>query len=182
MTADVEKSIQDAERLLAGIPGGIEKAVYRSMNRALQEGRTVATREATNLYTAKARDIRSTFKMHKANGSNLDAELVSVGANLPLSKFAHKPKNDTTGMKRKQIRVGVKKSGGLKSLGQGFIWNGKVMQRVGASRLPVTQKYGLAVPSILDNPQIVEAVTDKMGEAMVKRMDHETLRLLEGNK
>ena len=182
MTADVEQSIQKAERLLAGIPGGIEKAMYRSMNRALQEGRTVATREATKLYTAKARDIRSTFKIHRASGSSLDAELVSIGANLPLSKYSHKPQTDTTGAKRKQVRVGVKKSGGLKSLGQGFIWNGKVMQRVGSSRLPVAQKYGLAVPSILDNPQIVEAVTEKMGDAMERRMEHETLRLLEGNQ
>ena len=182
MTADVEKSIQKAERLLAGIPGGIEKAMYRSMNRALQEGRTVATRETAKLYTVKSRDVRSTFKMHRADKSSLDAELISTGANLPLSKYSHKPHTDTTGAKRKQIRVGVKKSGGLKSLGQGFIWNGKVMQRVGSSRLPVVQKYGPAVPSILDNPQIVEAVTDKMADSMVRRMEHETLRLLEGNQ
>lgn len=179
---DVEQSVQKAERLLAGIPGGIEKAMYRSMNRALQEGRTVATREAVKLYTVKSREIRSTMKISRANSSNLDAELISMGANLPLSKYSHKPKTDTTGAKRKQIRVGVKKSGGLKSLGQGFIWNGKVMQRVGNSRLPVVQKYGPAVPSILDNPQIVEAVTEKMADSMIRRMEHETLWLLEGNK
>lgn len=179
MTADVEKAIQKAERLLAGVPGGIEKAMYRSMNRALQEGRTVATRETAKLYTVKSRDVRSTFKMHRANGSNLDAELISMGANLPLSKYSHKPHTDTTGAKRKQIRVGVKKNGGLKSLGQGFIWNGKVMQRVGSYRLPVVQKYGPAIPSILDNPQIVEAVTGKMADSMERRMAHETERLLE---
>lgn len=181
MIADTEKAIERAQRLLAGIPGGVQVAMYRSMNRALQEGRTVAVREGAKHYTLKSRDVRSSFKMNKAARANLNAELISTGTNLPLSRYAHKPQTDTTGARRKPIRVGVKKSGGMKPLGQGFIWQGKVMQRVGASRLPVAHKYGPAVPSILDNPQVVDAVTDKMTEAVERRMEHETLRLLEGN-
>ena len=56
------------------------------------------------------------------------------------------------------------------------------MQRVGASRYPIAQKHGPAVPSILDNPQIAEAVVNKMDAAVEKRLHHETMRLLEGNK
>lgn len=180
INVETEKNaFERAEKLLAGIPGGIEKATSRALNRALQEGRTAGTREATRRYTVKAKDVRPTFKMHKASGSNLEAELSSNGRSLPLSAFAHKPNSDTTGARRKQVRVGVKK-GGLKPLGQGFIWQGRVMQRLGKSSYPIEQKYGLAVPVILNNEEIVDKVVETMGEAVDKRLEHETQRILDG--
>ena len=181
ISVDVEKnSIEKAKNLLSGIPNGFEKAMVRSLNRALQEGRTAGTREASRRYTVKAKEIRPTFKMHRASGSNLEAELSSKGGNLPLSSFAHRPNTDTTGANRKQVRVGVKK-GGLKPLGQGFIWKGQVMQRLGKTSYPIQQKYGPAVPVILNNDEIVDKVVETMGEAVDKRLEHETQRILEGH-
>lgn len=174
-------NVEKAERLLAGIPGGVQKAMYRSLNRALMEGRTAATRATTKRYTLKAKDVRSTFKMHKANSNTLDAALVSTGANLPLSRYAHKPGTDTTGRNRKQVKVAVKK-GALKPLGQAFIWQGKVMQRLGKTPLPIQQKYAPSVPSILDNMETVDAVQNTMEAAVEKRLEHETMRILEGAK
>lgn len=174
-----KNAFEEAEKLLAGIPGGIEKATSRALNRALQEGRTAATREVTRRYTVKAKEVRPTFKMHKASNSNLEADLTSTGENLPLSSFSHRPSTDTTGAARKQVRVGVKK-GGLKPLGQAFIHKGRVMQRLGQSRLPVEQKYGPAVPVILNNDEIVDKVVETMGKSVEKRLEHETNRLLNG--
>lgn len=174
-----KNAVKRASKLLEGIPDGMQKAMTRALNRALQEGRTAATREVTRRYTVKAKEVRPTFKMHKANKSNLEADLTSTGTNLPLSSFSHRPNTDTTGANRKQIRVGVKK-GGLKRLGQGFIWKGRVMQRVGQTRLPVEQKYGPAVPVILNNDEIVDSVTETMGASVDKRLEHETNRILNG--
>jgi hypothetical protein len=182
INVETEKNaVERASKLLEGIPGGMQKAMTRALNRALQEGRTAGTREVTRRYTVKAKEVRPTFKMHKASNSNLEAELSSTGQKLPLSSFTHRPNADTTGANRKQIRVGVKK-GGLKPLGQGFMWRGKVMQRLGQTRLPVEQKYGPAVPSMLDNEEIVDKVVDTMGNAVDKRLDHETNRILEGGR
>lgn len=181
VNVETEKNaIEEASKLLEGIPGGIEKAMSRALNRALQEGRTAATREVSRRYTVKAKEVRPTFKMHKASNSKLEADLSSTGENLPLSSYLHRPTTDTTGAQRKQVRVGVKK-GGLKPLGQGFIWKGRVMQRVGQTRLPVEQKYGPAVPVILNNDEIVDKVVETMGESVDKRLEHETRRILEGN-
>lgn len=176
---ETDNALEKASKMLAGIPNGIETALSHSMNRAIQEGRTAAVREATALYTAKARDVRSTFGMRKSSKSNLEAQLLSKGKNLPLLKYAHKPRTDTTGARRKLVKVGVKKNG-LKPLGQGFIWQGRVMQRMGANRLPIEQKFGPAIPSILNNEQIVDKVVDKMSESVEKRLEHETQRLLQG--
>lgn len=181
ITAELEKSIESSQRLLAGIPKGIETATMRAFNRAIQQGRTVATKETTKQYTAKAKDIRPTFKMYRASGSNLEASLVSTGSRLPLTKFKYTPMQDTTGANRKQIRVGVKK-GGLKPLGNMFVWKGKIMHRLGDTSLPIQQKFGASVPVMLNNDEVVDAVEEVMMESVSKRLEHETQRLLEGNQ
>ena len=174
-----EKAIERATFLLAGVPNAIEQAIVSSFNRGLLAGRTAGTREATKQYTVKANIVRKTMAMHRASKGNLNAEIVSRGRRLPLYQFKHTPKTDTTGAKRKQVRVAVRK-GTLKPLGQGFIYNGLVMQRLGATRLPVEQKFALSVPNILDNENVVEAIQEKMSETVEKRLAHETLRILEG--
>ena len=174
-----KNAFERASKLLEGIPGGIEKAMVSAQNRALQEGRTAGTREVTKVYTVKAKDVRSSFAMHRASKSDMNAELVSRGKRLPLSTFAHTPKYDTTGANRRQVRVGVLK-GGVKPLGQGFIHKGMVMQRLYSHRLPVQQKYGPAIPSMLDNEQVVDKVVETMGNAVDKRLEHETNRILNG--
>lgn len=166
-----------AERLLAGVPGGVQQALVSSLNRALQEGRTAGTREATKRYTLKAGIVRKTMAMHRASKGKFNAELVSRGRRLPLKYYAHKPGHDTTGANRKQVTVGVRK-GALKPIGQGFIYRGMVMQRLGETRLPIEQMYSLAVPNILNNDEIVDAVQDKMAESVEKRLTHETERIL----
>lgn len=174
-----KNALERAEKLLAGIPGGITKATYRALNRSLQEGRTAATREATKLYTVKSKSVRESMAMHRANSKNLNAELVSRGKNLPLASFTHRPTHDTTGARRKQVRVGVKKDG-LKPLGQGFIHKGQIYQRLGKTSYPIQFKYGLAAPVMLNNEQIVDKVLETMEKSVEKRLEHETNRLLNG--
>lgn len=181
LNAELDQSLKRAQLLLSTVPNGMAKATSRAFNRSLQQGRTAATRGIGKRYTVRQKDIRPTFKMKKANPSNMEAELLSTGKRLPLSHFAYRPKQDTTGANRKQIRVGVKK-GGLKPLGAAFVWNGKIMQRLGDSSYPIQQKFSLAVPVMLNNQDIVEEVTDTMAQSTIRRLDHETQRLLEGNK
>ena len=174
-----EEAIKKAERLLETVPNGFERAMVSAFNRALQQGRTAGTREATKLYTLKSSTVRETMAMHRASKNDISAALVSRGPRLALKHFAHKPTYDTTGANRQQIRVAVRK-GAMKPIGQGFIYRGMVMQRLGAPRLPIQQKFSLAVPNILEDDAIAEKIQETMGEAVEKRLEHETYRLLAG--
>lgn len=171
------EAIERADRLLAGVPGGIQQAMISSFNRALLEGRTAGTREATKRYTLKAGIVRRTMVMHRANKNSIEADLASRGRRLPLRYFAHKPRTDTTGANRREVSVAVRQ-GALKPLGQGFVYHGMIMQRLGESRLPIEQKYTVSVPNILNNDEIVEVIQDKMAKSVEKRMAHETTRIL----
>lgn len=176
------KAIDKAKDALSEIPGGVETAMMRAFNRALTQGRTAGTRAVTGSHTVKAKTVRPTFKMYKASRQNLYAELVSRGKNLPLTSFTYRPKTDTTGSKRKQVRVQVKKTSGLKPLDRAFVFKGKIFQRLGARRLPIYPAFGPAVPGMLNNEKVIKAVHETMGESVEKRLDHETKRLLEKHK
>ena len=175
----IEKNaLETATRRLEGIPNGINTAVMRAFNRALQEGRTAATREVAKQYTLRAKDVRPSFAMHRASTSSLNAELVSRGERLPLETFAHRPRTDTTGRDRKEIRVAVRR-GGLKPVGQAFVHKGQILQRLGPTRLPVQKKFGPAVPSMLDDEKVADMVVETLGNSVDKRLAHETMRLLD---
>lgn len=171
--------LEKAAKMLEGIPDGFETAMSRALNRALTSGRAAATKAATQEYTLKANAVRKTMKLGRASRKNLEAELKSTGARLPLSVYAHKPTNDTTGANRAQVRAGIRK-GGLKPVDQGFIHKRQVFVRTGPTSYPVEMQFGPAVPSILDNEKVSDAVVETLSNSVDKRLEHETLRILEG--
>lgn len=176
---ETDKQVEKAAKMLEGIPGGIYRAMASSFNRALQEGRTAGTREAAKQYTLKPSIVRKSIQLRRANKSDLKATLESRGARLPLEYYAHKPKGDTTGARRQQVTVAVKK-GALKPLGQGFIHAGMVMQRLGSTRYPIERRYSLAVPNILSDDAVADVILDTMEKSVAKRLEHETERILMG--
>lgn len=185
-----EPAIERAERLLSEVPGGARKALLRAVNRAMQEGRTAAVQAVTSRYQIRARDVRPTFHMKKARLSTLEAELSSSGEKLELRDFKHTPKTDTTGANRKRVRVAVERRGGLKPLGQAFIYRGHIFSRTGKKAVAskgwhkgqkveqIEKKFGLAVPQMVGHPEVSDAVANKMREAIDKRLDHEVNRIL----
>lgn len=178
VTVAADRALERAGRLLSEVPGGVEKALVSSLNRAAQMGKTQATREVTSRYTVKAKDVRPTMKLSRATKSSLEAEIESRGPALGLSHYRHSPRSDTTGSRRKPIRVAVKRDGGLKPLGKAFVWRGKIMERSQRTRLPINKMMGPSVPSVMNNPEIVDAVLQTSEENVVKRLDHEVNRIL----
>lgn len=178
---DHEKSIRLAGDLLRDIPKGAEAAAARAFNRALEAGRAAAVREVTKRYTVKAKDVRPTFSMKKASKSNLNAELVSRGIALPLRAFEHKPTTDTTGKRRKPVRVTIT-SGKTSVFTTSFVWNRNIFGRLGDKRLPIYKMVGSSVPGMLGSDEISDDVQNVMAEAAEKRLAHELNRLAEGER
>lgn len=175
-------AMERAASLLSGVKNGYEVAVSRAMNRAAVSGRAAAVTTIREEYTIKASTVRRNFAISKASKGNLEAIVSSKGPNIPLVNYRVSPKTDTTGTKRKQVRVAVKKKGGLKPLGQSFVYRGRVLQRLGNARLPVREVYGPAIPLISGNNTVYENVEKTMREAFLKRLDHEVGYLLDGGK
>lgn len=179
MSVKVEADgLEKAAKLLEGVPGGIEDAYRLSLNRALTAGRSAAVKEARARYTVGAKDVRQTMTLDRATKSKLDAQLISRGARLKLSAYAHKPSNDTTGSNRKPVRVTMQK-GKTFTVEKGFVHKKQIFARVGETSYPVEMQFGKAIPRILDDDQVVEKIEQTMHETVEKRLDHEALRILE---
>lgn len=175
--------IERAERLLTYIPKGVETAVPRAINRAMESARTAAVTKAREEYTVKAKAVRSTIKLTRANASNMTGVITSTGSPIPLYDFKVNPKT-VNGRRRSPIRVSVK-HGQQTSLNRAFIarlGSGKtgVFERLGKSRLPIKMLYGPSAPQMLENDNVAEFIEKTAVETMNKRLDHEIGRLLEG--
>ncbi len=175
-------SFANTRRALKKIPGGVQKALYASMGRALSHSKTVIGKEIRKEYTVKARTARQAIsaKRSKKAGS-IAAEICVKGRNLLAGEFLLRPKTDTTGSKRKVVRLGIRKTG-TRYVDRGFVSKGTLMQRKGKSSYPIEPVFGPSVPGMAANEHVVEAVQSDFKETFEKRMDHEVSRILKGSK
>lgn len=193
-------SINEAKRLLAGIPGGIEKAARQSINDALAAGKTAVSVGIRQQYTVKASTIKETIRVKKASQHRLQGELQSKGETLSTRHFRHSPSGEaTTGSNRKPIRVTIKKGKSTK-FKTGFLWNGghetdkhAIFVRAGEKR-KATKGYHAgknykvealkkstspSVPQMAGESSVSEYVQERVGDVFESRMSHHTRRLLE---
>ncbi len=176
-SGSAKNALDKAKTLLSGVKAGYETGVSRSLNRAVISSRASVTRTVRDRYTPKAKYVKRSLYLKKANPKNLEAAVEVRGSSLPLRAFNYRPKSDTTGNARKTVRVEVKK-GGLKPLGASFVWKGLVLHRRGKSSLPVDTVYGPSVPSMAGNEDVSSVIEETMRESFLKNLEHETREIL----
>lgn len=117
-------AVKKAQAVLSGVEGGIEKAVMRSMNRALSSGKTALVKGVKSTYEVNDEPVRDAVKVRRASVTRLAGSIDVKGKALSARHFAHDPAGkDTTGSSRKTVRIAIKK-GKTSALKTGFIWDG----------------------------------------------------------
>lgn len=188
--------LERARKYLEAVPDGIETAARRALRRAVIAGRAEVYRQARENYTVEESEVKRTVRLiyPKKGSGSFEGRLSSTGKRLPLEMFAHEPAvTDTTGNRRMQIRVGVRK-GELRSLRTGFKWKNRILARVEGNHLypefkrgdetPLLEdsdarfKYGLSVPEMLGGKSIRPFVSDRMKEVFEERLEHEVEHIL----
>lgn len=169
------------------IPKGAEEAAARAFNRALDAGRAAIVREVRKNYEVRAKDVRGTIWVQRASkwsvssGGGMVAAIGAKGSALPLRAFAHRPTSDTTGAKRKPVRVSIQAGHPFTAPG-GFIWRGNIFYRKLETRLPIKKASGPSVPSMIGRTDIADKIYTVMLETAEQRLEHELNRLAEGKK
>lgn len=175
------KRMDEILKQFSDIQGKVPLALSRAINRSVQSARSEAVRQVRDQYTAKAKAIRDTIAITKANPNKLQATITSIGSPLRLYNFKVSPKNPSP-KRTTPINVEVKK-GSSKSLPGAFVakvtnGNTGVFSRVSSARLPIKRLYGPAVPIMMNNDNVVEAVTKKAQTTLENRIGHEINRIL----
>lgn len=174
-------ALDHATRLLAGLPGGIEKALASAAKRAGTSAKTKAGQYAAAEYTI----TKSTFmgktdvkSKSSASGGGAGMTIVFRGAVIPLIEF------NTRYSRGGSVQTQVKRSGSAAILQHVFVNTifGKLgaFERLGSKRFPVEQKYGPSTAHMMQNEKVIEQMDKQIKETFEKRLDHEVMRILNG--
>ena len=178
-----EDSLDKVSKLLAGISGGVYKAVGSALTRAAAAGRTAAKQPVTREYAISQSEFLARTKNinHFVRNSSGGISVVFGfrGNVIPLTRF------DTRVNNSGQVVTKVKRSGAAATLDRAFTaqmgGHRGVYERVGVKRFPVEELYGPATPQMMySNEEVMDEIEDKMAETYEKRIDHEILRVLNG--
>lgn len=166
-----------ASAMLNDFPKQIPKVLSRALNRANKAAETAAKREVADKYTLSRATVSATLKLKGATAGNLTAELRSTGGVMPVTKY----KASQTGA---GVEVQIKKGGGglitsafIANLRSGHVG---AFNRTGSSRLPIKERYGPSIPSILGTEPVSAVIQEKAVETFDKRLDHEVSAVLGG--
>lgn len=183
LAVEVEGDIDRVSSLLAGISGGVYKAVGSALTRAAAAGKTAAKGAVTKEYTVSQSEFLARTKninhFVRESDGGISVAFGFRGYVIPLMKFNTRI-NDNG-----QVVTQVKRSGSAESLNRAFSaqmgGHRGVYERVGVERFPVEELYGPATPQMMySNEEVMDEIEAKMAETYEKRIDHEILRVLNG--
>jgi hypothetical protein len=178
------ENIEHTQKALAGIKGGAEKALSRSLNKAVKGIRTDAVRSAREEYVAKAKDIRSTIRLKTSRSNNLTASAVSRGQRIDLYKFKIRKQN---AKQKRPVMVQVKNDGTMKPLFRAFVATMKgghtgIFERVGKKQLPIIALTGPAAPTMIGSEAVRTSIEENALRRFEKELDHQIIYLMEGGR
>lgn len=181
MKIDIKSDLKQASINIKAVQSGVPKAIAAALNRVSEGLKTEAARIVRKKYNIRAGDVRErgNIKVTRANMSRLEILLTSTGRNIPLIRFSTTPNSPRS---VKVVKAAVKRSG-KKPIPGAFVAQMRsghigVFQRSGRTRTPIQEKYGPAVPVMLNEPGVSEHLNEEAGKRMEKRLDHEMDRVL----
>ena len=178
ITVDIaEEGFDRVSALLAGIPGGANRAVGSALARAAAAGKTVAKRAVTQEYAISSSEFSNRTK--NINNIQRGSNFGYRGSVIPLRVF------DTKVDRSGRVVTRVKKSGARQALDHAF--EAKmgshygIYERQGEKRFPVKELFGPATPQMMySNENVMDSIEEKMASTYEERIEHEITRILNG--
>lgn len=179
---DTSQGLDRAIKLLAGIRRGAYRAISSAAKRAAVSGKAAGAREVANKYTVSIGNIKSHMTDRysiAANGSGVEAKIVFNSRHITLLSF-------DTGFSGGKVAARVKRDSARKQLERGFFGgNGRLKEgvwvREGSDRYPIMKLSGPApTQAMTANPDVADAIADKVWETFETRVDHEISAILNG--
>jgi hypothetical protein len=178
-----EFKLDEAVKLLAGIPGGVYKAVGSAIKRSAKHGLTVGMRIVSKEYAATQKVLKASTKnintIVKGGAGSYEVTFGYRGNLIPLMKY------DTRVNRKGQVKTRVLRQNSRQTLDHAFAaqmgGHKGIYERLTEKRFPVRELFG---PSAVQAFYARESTVDKMDEEIRatydKRIEHEVLRILNG--
>jgi len=195
-------AIERAEAVLAGIPGGVERAVSAALNRGLTTAQSESQKQITQVYDITKTTVRhkGIFEMRKATQGSLVGSITFSGHRIPLYNFGVTPKTPTSTGARVPVNLGnrwvmaspgavvrarIRRDSTKTPSGRAFIAQMRsghvgVFERTGNKSRAIRERYGPSVAQMAGNSVVQDVVSQKAIETIDKRVEHEITRILSG--
>ncbi len=176
--------LERAERLLAGMPGAVQKATKTAIAKSIRGAKKDAVQKVRERYTIKSRQVTKTMSI-RYNG--MSATLSSRGRVNDLSYFKTKPGRIPKRRPRKGKYLWaqvVKGQGGtiahafLAKMKSGHV--GVFRRTDGNASLPISKLSGPSTPQMLESPTVRQFIEEKTKERLSTNLEHEVNAFLMG--
>lgn len=198
-----KESLSHAEKLLAGFPGGLDKAIKSAMARSLSHLRTSSTKEIRKVYAISAaalrteENIKTKYTYHP--GAGISGYVLFSGRKIPLYRYdgtsPAQPSQDTSktinalinGQWRK-THPGVAAAGHQKVSTSPTRFDDAFVARMKSGHVGIFERtggvtstgndalkelMGSSVPQMVDNEDVQQALVDEAMKKFDERLDHE---------
>lgn len=195
-------SIERANRILAGSPGAVEKAVKAAMTRAVEHLRTKSSDRIRERYAISEKNLRPEKNIkvnYKAGEGVLTAEVVFSGRKIPLYRYdGTKPKDPTWNRNRlingytsqgwKTLYAGVPAYAHVLKGTSPEMFEHAFVARMSNDHTGIFERngtglnelMGLSITQMIGNEEVAEKLAKDVSEKFDERMDHEINRILNG--
>jgi hypothetical protein len=199
-----QEALTRAEKLLAGIPNGVEKATKSAMQRAISHLRTNSTKAIRERYAIAAGNIRANENITvRYSFGGVQAIVTFAGRKIPLYRY-----NGAGAGARPTEKVPVKIGDDWKTVLPAPTGIGHVLNMTSPYRFrnafiagfssghmgifestggvtsngynQIKEVMGLSVPQMIGKDEVAEKLTEESMSKFEERLGHEVLRLLNG--
>ncbi len=174
------QQIDRVSKILQGIPGGTQKALYNTVNRTLTTVRAKSASEISKTYRISVGQAKGSgrMKLKPANGTSLTGSITFAGNVIPLIDFSV-----SYGKSGLVTAAVMRKSGGA-ALKHAFVANlrygTRVFERTSKERDSSKQLYGPSVAHMMENEDVLTGIEREALDTAEKRLEHEITRILNG--
>ncbi len=169
----VRHNLGDATSLLRSMDKLERKAAISALNRTAQQVKTAANRKIRETYSFKARVVSQSLKVARSQFARLEVSVLSEGKRIQvIDASARQTKRGVT------VRIGKQR----KLITGAFVARMKsghvgVFSRRTNKRLPIDEKYTIAIAEAFGSKPVVATMRFKASEVFLPRFEHELARL-----
>lgn len=173
---------QSVRRWLRGIPGAVDKATARGLNKGVAQARTKAKTEIRKHRNLPARQVTNDMRALRATRHKLRALLVVDGRPRSLRRYGAKVvgrRGRGKSVRNAPVQVEVV-PGRKKIVRGGFVRksDGAVFRRTTAKRYPLKFLFGPSTTSAFAKPRVIRAMEQFANGKVPRLIEHEMRREL----
>lgn len=164
------KELEKARKELEGIENGIETVAAKAINTVTLAARREMVKEITDKFYIDKEPVQKGIHIRKAYPIKHSFAVIKNNRKRDRFTLGRFRVEDS---KQGPIKVAQSRSGGLKELKRGFLYNGQVWRREGKSSTPFSIQRGYSIGGMIERENVIEELENKALDRLDGQLEKE---------